>query len=82
MGKRFADALDAEWLVVSVETPAMLKLGEVSRNRRVDILRLAESLGAQTVTLDGPSASAALSEYARLRNITRIVVGRAPAIWA
>jgi two-component system, OmpR family, sensor histidine kinase KdpD len=75
VGKRFADALDAEWLVVSVETPAMLKLGEASRNRRVDILRLAESLGAQTVTLDGPSASAALFEYAQLRNITRIVVG-------
>jgi two-component system sensor histidine kinase KdpD len=75
VGKRFADALDAEWLVVSVETPAMLQLGEASRNRRVDILRLAESLGAQTVTLDGPSASAALTEYARLRNITRIVVG-------
>jgi two-component system sensor histidine kinase KdpD len=75
VGKRFADALDAEWLVVSVETPAMLKLGDAARNRRVDILRLAESLGAQSVTLDGPSASAALIEYARLRNIARIVVG-------
>ena len=63
VGKRFADALDAEWLVVSVETPAMLKLGEASRDRRVDILRLAESLGGQTVTLDGPSASAALAEH-------------------
>lgn len=75
VGKRFADALDAEWLVVSVETPAMLKLGEASRNRRIEILRLADSLGAQTVTLDGPSAATALTEYARLRNITRIVVG-------
>jgi two-component system, OmpR family, sensor histidine kinase KdpD len=75
IGKRFADALDAEWLVVSVETPAMLKLGETARNQRINVLRLAESLGAQTVTLDGPSASAALTEYARLRNITRIVVG-------
>jgi two-component system, OmpR family, sensor histidine kinase KdpD len=75
VGKRFADALDAEWLVVSVETPAMLKVGEASRDRRVDILRLAESLGGQTVTLDGPSASAALAEYARFRNVTRIVVG-------
>jgi two-component system sensor histidine kinase KdpD len=75
VGKRFADGLDAEWLVVSVETPAMLRLGEAARNRRVDILRFAESLGAQTVTLDGPSASAALAEYARLRNIARIVVG-------
>jgi two-component system, OmpR family, sensor histidine kinase KdpD len=75
LGKRFADALDAEWLVVCVETPAMLNLGDAARNRRVNILRLAESLGAQTVTLDGPSASAALTEYARLRNVTRIVVG-------
>ena len=75
VGKRFADALDAEWIVVSVETPAMLKLGEASRNRRVDILRLAESQGAEAVTLDGPSASSALKEYARLRNVTRIVVG-------
>ena len=75
VGKRFADALDAEWLVVSVETPALLKLSESERNRRIDVLRLAESLGAETVTLDGPSAADALLEYARLRNITRIVVG-------
>jgi two-component system sensor histidine kinase KdpD len=75
IGKRFADAMDAEWLVVSVETPAMLKLREKARNRRVDVLRLAESLGAETVTLDGPSAAAALREYAGLRNVTRIVVG-------
>jgi len=75
IGKRFADALDAEWLVVSVETPALLKLGEHARNRRIEALRLAESLGAQTVTLDGSSAAATLAEYARLRNITRIVVG-------
>jgi two-component system sensor histidine kinase KdpD len=75
VGKRFADALDAEWLVVSVETPALLKLGERARNRRIAALRLAESLGAQTITLDGSSAAAALAEYARLRNITRIVVG-------
>ena len=75
VGKRFAYALDAEWLVVSVETPAMLKLGEHARNRRIRALRLAESLGAQTVTLDGPSASAAVLEYARLRKVTRIVVG-------
>ena len=75
VGKRFADALDAEWLVVSVETPDLLKLSERERNRRIDVLRLAESLGAETVTLDGPSAADALIQYARLRNVTRIVVG-------
>jgi two-component system sensor histidine kinase KdpD len=77
VGKRFADALDAEWIVVSVETPALLKLAERERNRRIDVLRLAESLGAETVTLDGPSAAETLIGYARLRNITRIVVGEA-----
>ena len=75
VGKRFAAALDAEWLVVTVETPGMLRLREASRNRRVEILRFAETLGATTVTLDGPSASAAIIEYARLRSVTRIVVG-------
>ncbi len=74
-GKRFADAMDAEWLVVSVETPAMLRLGDKARNRRIDVLRLAESLGAQSVTLDGPAVAETLLEYARLRGISRIVVG-------
>lgn len=74
-GKRFAAGLDAEWIVVSVETPQLLRLSESERNRRIDVLRLAESLGAETVTLDGSTAAAALAEYARLRNATRIVLG-------
>jgi two-component system sensor histidine kinase KdpD len=77
VGKGYAEPLDADWSVVSVETPGLLALGEAARNRRVDILRLAESLGAKTVTLDGLSASAALIEYARLWNVKRILVGAA-----
>ena len=74
-GKRLADALDAEWSAVYVETPALLQLSEGERNRRIDLLRLAESLGAETVTLDGPTAAEALHEYAQTRNATRVVVG-------
>jgi two-component system sensor histidine kinase KdpD len=74
-GKRLADALDAEWTVLCVETPGMLRLSERRRNRRIDVLRLAESLGAETVTLDGPSAAEMILEYARTRRATRIVVG-------
>jgi two-component system sensor histidine kinase KdpD len=76
-GKRVADALDAHWFVVYVETPELLKLSAGERNRRIDLLRLAESLGAETVTLDGPSAAQALLEYARTRNATRMVIGAA-----
>ena len=74
-GKRMADALDAEWSAVYVETPPLLKMSEQQRNRRIDLLRLAESLGAETVTLDGPTAAAAIRQYAHTRNITRVLVG-------
>jgi two-component system, OmpR family, sensor histidine kinase KdpD len=83
-GKRFADALDAEWTVVSVETPSMQRLGEAARDRRIQVLRLAESLGAETVTLDGPTPADAILEYAHLRNAARIVVGEPQrhGLWA
>ena len=74
-GKRIADALDAEWTAVYVETPALLRLSDADRDRRVDILRMAESLGAGTVTLDGTTAATALIEYARTRGATRVLVG-------
>ncbi|HEY5758432.1 MAG TPA: universal stress protein, partial [Steroidobacter sp.] len=74
-GKRMADALDAVWFVVYVETPELLRLSQHERNRRIDVLRLAESLGAETVTLDGPTAAEALVEYAHTRNATRVIVG-------
>jgi two-component system sensor histidine kinase KdpD len=73
--KRLADALDAEWTAVYVETPALQRLSALERDRRIDVLRLAESLGAGTVTLDGTTAATALLEYARTRGATRIVVG-------
>jgi two-component system sensor histidine kinase KdpD len=74
-GKRTADALDAEWTVVYVETPALLRLSDAERDRRVNLLRLAESLGAETVTLDGPSVAAVLQEYAQTRHVTRLLIG-------
>jgi two-component system sensor histidine kinase KdpD len=74
-GKRLADALDADWTVVYVETPALRRLSDRERDRRVALLKLAESLGAETVTLDGPSAVEALLEYASTRRATRVIVG-------
>src|SRR5262245_47212881 len=74
--KRMAAALRAEWLAVYVETPDLLRLSEEKRNERIALLRLAESLGAETVTLSGGSAGEAIAAYARERNVTRIVIGR------
>ena len=39
-------------------------------------LRLAEQLGAETVTLSGENVSEELLNYARTRNVSKIVVGK------
>jgi two-component system sensor histidine kinase KdpD len=75
-GKRMAAALHAEWIAVYVETPELLRLPEAERDRRIALLRLAESLGAETVTLGGSSAGEEIANYARTRNVTRILIGR------
>jgi len=75
-GKRMASALHAAWIVVYVETPELLRLSDEKRNRRIALLRLAESLGAEAVTLGGSSAGEEIANYARERNVTRIVIGR------
>jgi two-component system sensor histidine kinase KdpD len=75
-GKRMAVALHAEWIVVYIETPELLRLTEVERDRRIALLRLAESLGAEPVTLGGSSVGEELANYARTRNVTRILIGR------
>jgi two-component system, OmpR family, sensor histidine kinase KdpD len=75
-GRRLADGLGAEWLVVYVETPDLLRLSQTERNRRIAVLRMAESLGAEAITLGGSSAAEELLEYARTRNVTRLLLGR------
>src|SRR5262252_8850135 len=74
--RRMAARLRAEWLAVYVETPAQLRLPEADRERVVNTLRLAEQLGAETVTLSGHNVSEELLTYARTRNVSKIVVGK------
>jgi two-component system sensor histidine kinase KdpD len=81
-GKRGATALHAEWIVVYVETPSLLRLSDEARNRRIALLRFAESLGAEAVTLGGSSVGEELANYARTRNVTHILIGRPRrALW-
>jgi two-component system sensor histidine kinase KdpD len=74
--KRMAAGLRAEWIVAFVETPAELRRGEAERERVVQTLRLAEQLGAETVTLSATRAADELLAYARARNISKIVIGK------
>jgi two-component system, OmpR family, sensor histidine kinase KdpD len=74
-GKRLAEALNAVWTVVDVETSNFRFLPDQDRDRRLEIARIAESLGAEAVTLHGDSAARTIAGYARLRQASKILVG-------
>jgi two-component system sensor histidine kinase KdpD len=74
--RRLSSGLRAEWIVAYVETPSGLRRPERERDQVVHALRLAESLGAETATLSGPSAAEELLAYARQRNISKIIIGK------
>jgi two-component system sensor histidine kinase KdpD len=74
--KRMADRLHAEWTAAYVETPQSNFLSAEERQRLLQNLRLAESLGGEAVQLTGADAAAELLDYANRRNITKIVIGK------
>ena len=74
--RRMAAGLRAEWLVAYVETPAQARLPEAERDRAAQHLRLAEQLGAETVTLTGHNVADEVVAFARQKNVTKIVIGK------
>ena len=72
--KRIASSLHADWIAVYVETPRTLKAAD--RQRITETLRLADQLGAQTVTLHGAQIGDEVLRYAREHNISRVIVGK------
>jgi two-component system sensor histidine kinase KdpD len=74
--RRMAGTLHADWIAVYVETPGSLRLTDADRQRVADHLRLAERLGAETVTLTGQNAADEMVRYSRDHNVTKVVVGK------
>jgi len=74
--KRMATSLHAKWFAVYVEEPKMAMLPEAERSRAADNLRLAGQLGGETVALAGRNIAEEIVNFARQRNVTRIVVGK------
>jgi two-component system, OmpR family, sensor histidine kinase KdpD len=79
--KRMADSLKAPWTAVHVETGRDLNLGEAERDRIAEAMRLAERLGAETVTLPGQDVADTIAEYARANNVTHIIIVQPPRAW-
>ncbi|AZQ51833.1 sensor histidine kinase [Burkholderia cenocepacia] len=77
---RLAASLKADWIAVYVETPRLQRLPDARRQRTLDALKLAAELGAETATLAGADAVAALIGYAKVRNVSKLVAGGSPRV--
>jgi two-component system sensor histidine kinase KdpD len=74
--RRMAATLHAPWVAVYVETAQSVRLSKEDADRIAQTLHLAEELGAETATISGAHLVDGLLDYARHRNITKIVVGK------
>jgi two-component system sensor histidine kinase KdpD len=76
--KRLADRVHAPWTAVTIETRRSLQLTDTQRDRLTDTLRLAESLGAEALTLPGVNRQIAddLIHFAQGNNVTQIIIGK------
>ncbi len=79
--RRIATALKAEWIVVHVETPGQVRESHAQRDALVDVMGLAEELGAETVMLTGLRVADELLHFARERHVSRIVLGKPRLPW-
>lgn len=73
--KRMSTALDAAWVAVTVDRTGESNSSPNSQSV-AQHFRLAERLGAETVTLVGQNVTDTILEYARSRNVTKIFIGR------
>ena len=74
--KRLATSLHSHWIVAYVETPELQRMPAERRDEVLRVLRFAEQLGAETVTLSGIDMSREILSFARNRNVTKIVLGK------
>ncbi|MBS1714079.1 MAG: sensor histidine kinase KdpD [Armatimonadetes bacterium] len=74
--KRMAGALHAGLIAVYVESPRQAALSDRDRLFASEAVRLAESLGAETLMLSGQDIAAEIVRAAQEHNATMIVVGK------
>jgi two-component system, OmpR family, sensor histidine kinase KdpD len=81
--KRLADRLHAPWTAICIETRRSLQLTQTERDRLADMLRLAETLGGEALTI--PAVGRRIADdvlgFARSNNVTQIVVGKSTRSW-
>ncbi|MES2760339.1 MAG: two-component system sensor histidine kinase KdpD [Pseudomonadota bacterium] len=78
---RLAGQLGADWHAIYVETPQLQRLPAERRERTLLTLKLAGELGATTAVLAGSDIGAAIVDYAREHNLSKVVMARGHKTW-
>ncbi|MDR2154410.1 MAG: DUF4118 domain-containing protein [Burkholderiaceae bacterium] len=73
---RLAGQLNVRWYAAYVETPRLQRLEAAGRDRILAVLKLAETLGAETAVLSGEDVAIALAAQARRLNCATLMLGR------
>lgn len=76
MGKRIAEGMKADLLVVYIETPSNTLKTEKQKDQLAKSLHLAEDLDAEIISLSGDDIVEELLEVAQKRNVTQIIIGK------
>ncbi|MBB6188102.1 sensor histidine kinase KdpD [Rhodanobacter sp. MP7CTX1] len=79
-GSRLAQRLRADWMVVHVDESRRSR-HPLEREALLRLAKLAESLGAEFLSIPGEHVADALLECVRTRNATRLVLGHREARW-
>lgn len=72
---RLAQKLEADWVAVNVDRANDRRRGKQTRRRVADMLALAESLGAEAITIPGIDIAEVLVAFARQHNVNRLLLG-------
>ncbi len=73
---KMAKAFNGLLTAIYVQTRDLNTMSDVDKERLQNNISFAEKLGAKIVTVTGENVSFQISEYARLTNVTKIVVGK------
>lgn len=77
---KMADAFKGSFTALYIETPNSSKISETDKNRLKQNMKLARKLGAKVETVCGDDVPYQIAEFARLSDVTKIVIGRSAAV--
>jgi len=73
---RMAEAHHSKWIALYVETTKSQKLSKEDKERLNVNFNLVEELGGEIVTLYGDNIVEQIIQYAKFRNVTKIIIGK------